>query len=204
MKKIALFAGVLALCGASFVVGRAVAQDEQGGMQLPPWMSMTKEHAALAKFAGEWDAAGEYTAPGQEPQSMPGTCSTEVILNGRYTETRYHGEAMGMPFEGRLLLGYDTIEKKYVSVWFDSWLTVPLVYHGVEKDGEIHYEGQGVNTATGQKQTVQMRLRWEGDDRYVARFYSPDMEGKMFNNMTITYTRKDAGSGESMDDDGEK
>jgi hypothetical protein len=53
-----------------------------------------------------------------------------MLLGGRFVEVVHTGTVMGQPFEGRMLMGYDNIAKKYVAVWVDSMGTAITHYDG--------------------------------------------------------------------------
>ena len=55
MRKLCKYVVAALVCGVCFMVGNAVAQEGGGGFPMPEWTKKKELHAALAKFAGDWD-----------------------------------------------------------------------------------------------------------------------------------------------------
>jgi hypothetical protein len=51
-------------------------------------------------------------------------------LGERFVAQHYKGEAMGQPFEGLGLVGYDNHKKEYTGTWADSMTTAVTTAHG--------------------------------------------------------------------------
>src|SRR5262249_37412844 len=64
-----------------------------------------------------------FLAPGTPPNESEGTMQRKWIFDGRFLAEHYEGKAMGKPFKGLGLLGYDRQKKKYTNVWVDSMST---------------------------------------------------------------------------------
>ena len=189
MKRFLRF-GVPALaCAAGLIVGVAVAQEEGGagggaaGMGMPAWMTKGKEHESLKKLEGTWDA--KVTMFGQ-PQP-PGKATNQLILDGNFLEQRYQGQ-MGMtPFEGRLILGYDTLDKEWVSIWLDSGGPLFSISRGTEKDGVIAFKTNDpdMSDPNGTRKEGKMTVSL-GDKSYTVAMFQGD--GTKF--LEIVYTKK--------------
>jgi len=81
-------------------------------------------HQALEPLVGHFDARVlHFMGPDQPPVESSGTLENTWALGGRFVLSQFHGEAMGMPFEGLGLLGYDTLKQRYVANWADSMAT---------------------------------------------------------------------------------
>ena len=73
---------------------------------------------------------------------MPSTASIKVLLGGRQTVEEFKSDFMGMPFEGRLLQGYDNVTQRYWCVWTDNMSTGCMISYGTETSpGTIEYLG---------------------------------------------------------------
>src|SRR5262249_55616944 len=80
------------------------------------------EHKRLNDLAGSFTYTMKaWMAPGQPPQESTGTSENKWILDGRFLAQTVSGTFAGMPFHGYGLSGYDNVQKKYVSVWMDSF-----------------------------------------------------------------------------------
>ena len=101
---------------------------------------------------------------------------------------------MGRDWSGRLLLGYDTIDKEHVAVWYDSMSPIISISRGKEKDGVITYEGMEADhmNPAGTKQKSKMTVQWDNDDQYSLTFYKVLADGTDQKAGEITYTRKGA------------
>src|SRR5215213_2959322 len=124
------FAAALSLLALTAVP--AMAQDKPKetappGMDQAAMEAMMKaispgeNHKHVTRYAGDWTYAGKmWMDPGQPPTESTGTMHGEAILDGRYVQTVWKGNFMGMPFEGRGTNGYDNLSKQYVSTWIDN------------------------------------------------------------------------------------
>lgn len=73
-------------------------------------------HFFLEKFAGQWKTSS--TVMGMEPSS--GSASYSMILGNRFLDGMHDGDFMGVPFIGRLTLGYDNYKHKFVASFIDN------------------------------------------------------------------------------------
>lgn len=185
-----------ALLGCTcFLVGNVVAQEVGGqkpaaGMgAMPEHMKLTAEHENLKKMVGQWDSSWELMLP--KPMKGTGTATTKLILGGRFIRQDYESEMMGQPWQGVLHIGYDTIEKEFVSVWMDSMSPIMAVSRGKRQaDGSLRLIGTEPDYVTGQKKKVAVVTRWLNDNQYTVAFYAVDKDGSETRAGLITYTRK--------------
>jgi hypothetical protein len=88
------------------------------------------EHEMLKKMEGTWDTTMKH--PGGESK---GTTTYKVDLGGLWLSSALDIDLGGMKFQGRGMDTYDAAKKKYVSVWFDSMGTQPMIFEGTyDKD----------------------------------------------------------------------
>lgn len=166
----------------------AVAQEE-GPPQPGP------EHKALAMAEGTWDAKVEGGAgmpPGQ------GTSEMKMVLGGFWLEDRFTCDFGGMAFEGRGMTGYDPIKGKYVGTWTDSMSPTLMVTEGTydEQTRTLTMVGDGYDHHTGAKVRYRMLTIHKDANTVVFEMYQTGADGKEAKTMTITYTRRDAKSGQ--------
>lgn len=185
--------GVVAvLCGLSFLAGGVVAQDapEGGGMEMPAWMHRTAEHEALARMAGTWEVSMRWwTHPDAEPMTSTGTTVMAPVLGGNFLRQEFTHEWMGMTFHGLGFIGYDTVDREYVSIWMEDAQPVLWVGRGKEKDGVITYEGTHPDPVTGVKQPGIFTFRREGDDKAILEIYGVAGDGSRVKQGEMTYRR---------------
>ncbi len=196
MKFRLLLTGIAIGVVPMLLLGPVVAQEGEGGgmgMQKPGWMKLTKEHTDLKKIAGDWTYTMKtWMAPGAPPMETTGTASSKLLWQGNYLEQHVGGNMMGRDWSGRLLLGYDTIDKQHVAVWYDSMSPVMSISYGTEKDGVITYEGMEADHMTGTKHKSKMTVKWDSDDQYTVTWYKVQADGTDQKSGELTYTRKAA------------
>lgn len=194
MKRICLLCGVALLCGAGVFVGNVLAQEGEapagGGMEMPPWTKKTEHHAAFAKQVGEWAGVMKWTVEGMPPMQGTADVSAKLAFKGNFIQHDVTGNMMGMPYNGRWILGYDTIDEEYVSIWMDDMSPIASIGRGSEEDGVIALYSEGVDAQAGGKSPEKLTFEWKGDDGFVFTFYRvvEDGEDKKFGE--IVYTRK--------------
>ena len=194
------------MCVALLAVGTlsslALSQNDKkpaGGMPSPEEMQAMMEmmgklgpqHEQLKQhFAGTWDAAvTAYWGPA--PEKSTGTMTSEMILGGRYVHGMYKGTAMGQPFEGAGLTGYDNIKKKYFNTWVDSMSTGVMNLEGDYDSASKTYTFSGETTGPdGKPCTMREVVKIESNDKHTFTMFGPGMDGKEMKVMEIVYTRK--------------
>lgn len=186
---------VVALVAGAFVLGQVWAQegkagkDDPGlnGMSMPAWMSPTQEHADLKKSVGRFEVTGTYwMAPDTPGQEMTATAERKTILNDLFLVETFRAEFMGMPYEGKLIQGYDTFRKEHVSIWMDSMNPVMSISRGSPADGVLVLHGEGPCCMTGKLVPTRIEVRPTEDGcEFAMHMGGPD--GKMYKSMEMTY-----------------
>ncbi len=187
---------LLALTACALTVsGPALAQDmdEQAMMQAYQKAAQPgPEHEWLAGNAGTWNVTmRSWMDPEGEPIVSQGSETAEMILGGRYLESHFQGQAMGQPFQGLGLLGYDNLKQKYVGIWCDSMGTGIMSYEGTYDPDkkELVCKGDFIDAATGQTQTATLVSREVDPDHHVFEMWSPGPDGQPVKWMEMDYTR---------------
>ena len=149
------------------------------------------EHARLASRQGRWAVDGRFwNEPGDEPTPMPATAEVEVWLDGRYVVETFESDFMGMPFEGRLLQGYDNVRERYWCIWIDSMSTGQWTSFGRQTaPGVVEYEGVSYDVLTPAGRPTRMQTIDDNDGTYTMRMYDTTPEGEEFLSMELTYSR---------------
>jgi len=88
----------------------------------PKPKGLSPQHKILEGFGGHWKATlhvmqDSATTPAQDTE---GTADGKVIMNGRFAEIAHSGLMNGQPYEGRMIVGFDSVINRYKAVWFDS------------------------------------------------------------------------------------
>jgi len=160
------------------------------------WMKANapgEQHALLKRLAGRFtaDVTMKMTADGPEMKSK-GEEVNEMILSDRYLKSDFSGDMMGMPFKGTNLAGYDTMKKKYISVWGDSMSTGLIASEGdADASGKvITYAGECPCPAEGgQMKKFRQMLTIQDNDHHDFEMFQAGADGKEFCGMKIKYTR---------------
>jgi hypothetical protein len=109
-----------------------------------------KEHAELAKMAGDWECVVKTFHRDQEGPPSKGTFRREMTMGGRYLHGIWKGDMGGHPFNGSDLMGYDNGRKVYWSVWCDDMSTGAMWSEGTadESGKVITMKGQAYDVMT--------------------------------------------------------
>lgn len=184
----------LAAAGAAW----AQAEEQEGGM--PPEMMAAWEKAAatnehhqhLARFAGQWNASGKFwMQPGAPPTESQGKATNEMIMDGRFLQSKFQGEFMGQQFTGMGIDGYDNVLGKHVGTWIDSAGTMIMQFLGECAEGGkvTNSRSDFTDPMTGQKTTMKGRVTMVDPNKFLYESWSQGPDGEFFKSMEITYTR---------------
>ena len=185
-------------------VGGAVAQSgskqpEMTAEQKAAMEAWTKAatpgaaHKLLDPTIGVWGVAmTTWDAPGAPPTKSVGTAENEWVLGGRFVRQSYHGDFMGMKFEGLGYTGYDNVAKQYIGTWMDSMGTAMMVSTGTaDASGKVITMRATIDDATTtRKIAVREVLRIVDANRHEFEMYGTDPSGKETEMMEAVYTRK--------------
>jgi hypothetical protein len=154
-------------------------------------LALAPEHEYLKQFLGTWTTDVTWWENGAENKSK-GTATFTEVYGGRYIHSDYHGEMMGMPFQGSMLMGFNKVQKKFESVWVDSWSTGLSTSSGTADSTGKVFTMAGVmdDPMTNQKMHTKEVTTFSGN---TMTFEMSKVEGdKTEKMMTIVYTKTDA------------
>jgi len=194
----AVVGAAVALALVALALGRAAAQDEggesgegQGGaMGMPAWMMPTGEHKELLDSCGTFDVKGEmWMAPGAPPQPFTATAVREAILGGKYVRETFHSTFAGMPLEGMLLQGYDTVRGQYVTIWMDNFSPVPSIGYGEKaEDGSLVSWSEDPDPGSGELKKTKSVTRGLEDGTVQMEQFDVASDGTETKAMRLVYT----------------
>lgn len=132
---------ILAVICSYSVFGTHKTQDKVPGELLAKMQILgeelatpNKNHAFLAQLSGDWITSSSVL--GMEPST--GTASYSMILGYRYLDGMHDGNFLGIPFEGRLTIGYDNYKHKFVASFIDNLGTSMRSAEGMlNKKGDV-------------------------------------------------------------------
>ncbi|MEO5563776.1 MAG: DUF1579 domain-containing protein, partial [Chitinophagaceae bacterium] len=152
-----------------------------------------KEQAMLAKSDGNWKAdVTMWESPEAAPMKSTGVLTNKMILDGRYQQTTFKGDMMGMPFQGTSTTGYDNARKVWVSSWVDNMSTGIMNMEGTWDDATktLTYTGKMLCPANGKMCEMKQVMKIIDDKTEVMEMYGPDMKtGKQYKNMEMKMTK---------------
>lgn len=151
------------------------------------------EHEWFKRLEGKWSAVVKFWMdPSAPPQEATGEAEFTLVHGGRYLLHNYKGEAMGMPFTGMGLTGYDLYRREYIDIWCDSMGSAFLISRG-QGDGSgnvINYKFQ-MDQACMDRKDVPARsvVSFVDDDTHKIEMFHEAPDGTEIKNMESTYTR---------------
>ena len=150
------------------------------------------QHEMLASRAGSWKVEGKmWMTPDAEPMPMTATANTKALLDGRYIIEEFKSDFMGMPFEGRLIQGYDNVSGQFWSVWFDNMSTGSYVSHGTEvSSGQVELVGTATDILTPGGRQNRMTITDHGDGSHTMKMFDVREGTGEFQVMELRYTRR--------------
>ena len=191
---------VLGLCFgfAVFVVSAGIAQETQQIEQemMEAYMKMmapNENHEFLKNFAGQWDVTTTaWMQPGAEPVIAQNRAKSEVIFGGRFLKVDLKGTLFGQPFEGIQVVGYDNLQKKYVSFWIDSSNTGFYLTEGSRDEGKnkIIETGLWQDPMGGEDMRVRTTTTLVSKNEYVLEMIMILPDGTEFKSMENRSKRK--------------
>lgn len=155
------------------------------------YMTPGDMHKWMASSNGKWDA--EITSWMEEdkpPMTSKSGVENKSIMGGRYQESIYNGNMMGMPFEGRSLLGYDNSKKIFVNTWIDNMGTGIMFMEGTydEASKTIHLAGKMTDIG-GKDLDVRQTYKLVDDKHHHMEMFCTK-NGKESKMMAIQLTKK--------------
>ena len=189
MKKIACLLLTAASCASLPVTAQTDAENKAWAAHMAPG----PQHEMMAKCAGDWTGkASFWMKPGGPASTATVDCKYEMILGGRFLQSKNTGDMMGMPFEGVGVTAYDNTMKKFVSTWMDNMGTSIMTLQGTwdEKSKSITFRGKTTDPLFGKEMPVKEVVKFVDDNNQVLQMYSQTKEGKEYKSMEILFARK--------------
>ena len=153
------------------------------GTQAQEFAKPGPEHQLLKAREGTWD-----TLLKANDMEFKGTVTFKMELGGLWLAGSLESDLGGQKFYGKSMDTYDGAKKKYLSVWFDSMGTTPLMMEGsYDKDKKtLTMVGKGPGK-DGKETTWRSVSQMPDNDTVLMSMYVGDGKEPMF---TVTYKRK--------------
>ncbi len=173
--------------------GSGTAGGEQDKM-MAAWQAYAapgEHHKVLDALAGNWKhTVTWWMAAGAPPEKSTGNSMIQWILGGRFLQHDVTGTAMGQPFAGLGITGYDNVRKTYNSIWLDDMGTGVMAGSGQYDKATKTLSDKGTFTCPFRGETpFRGKTTLTGADTFTYEMYGPGMDGKEFLNMRIEYVR---------------
>jgi len=169
----------------------AIAQTDAEMKAMMAYSTPGEIHQMMAKSAGTWKTdITMWMQPGAPPVTSTGETTNEMILGGRYLQSKNKGTFMGAPFEGIGMMGYDNAKKMFVNSWVDNMGTGMMYLTGTwdPTTKSINLTGSMVDPMAGGDVKVREVYKMVDDNTQTMEMYSI-ANGKEFKNMEIKYTK---------------
>ncbi len=173
--------------------------DAQKQEMMKKWMEAATPgapHQVLAPLAGTWTFTSRYwEAPDAQPEQTNGTSTMKMILGGRFLQQEMKGKAMGMPFTGISITGFNNVTGKYETVWIDSMMTGIMRSEGTYDPAKKTLNDVGESASPlAETKKVSFRTEWKIVDKNNMTFTmygrGADGVGPEFKESEIVFKRK--------------
>lgn len=152
-----------------------------------------EHHRYFEKAVGSWDATVTmWMEPGAPAETYTGTGTYSLILGDRYLKHDFEGVAMGQPFKGLGLTGYDNFRERYIDLWLDDMSTSMMISYGtMDSAGVVTYAGKVDDPMAGRKDVpIRSVTQFLDDNTSKMEMYVTDESGDEFKSMEIIYKRR--------------
>lgn len=197
----AVAACLLAACAGTHEMKSISSTPQQPGMSAEEQEMMEKWaayatpgsfHKQLDQKVGRWSfVMKHWMDPAAPPMESTGTADCQWTMGGRYLREEVHGSAMGQPFEGVSITGYDNMKKQYVATWIDNMGTGIVYLHGTWDPARksFNLQGEMPDPTTGKFTPWRYSDRWIDANTRVMDSFGNGPDGKEFRCGEIAYTR---------------
>lgn len=172
------------------------AQQDQQQKAMEMYMmlgAVNQNHLYFKNFVGTWDVKSTmWMMPGAPPAVSQNTSEAELILDGRFLTMKIKGVMMGQPFEGLQILGYDNLQKKYITFWIDNTSTAFYMTTGVRDSVTkiVTETGDWPDPMSGGTIKVRATTKMTNADEFVYEMFMMGPDGKEFKTLENVATRR--------------
>jgi hypothetical protein len=152
--------------------------------------TINENHEFLKQFVGEWNVTSRgWMMPGQDPIVTECKAKAELIMDGRFLVWRIQGNMFGQLFESLQIVGYDNLQKKYITFWIDSTSTAFYMMDGARQGNVIRNIGLWPDPVTGGQEKARDVLTVVGPDEFTYELFMVGADGKEFKSVENRCTR---------------
>lgn len=152
-----------------------------------------EEHKTLAMLAGTWKYTSKWWKDAAaKPEESTGMSTNKMVMGGRYMQSEAKGKAMGMPFMGMGMTGFDNVTKKMETMWIDNMGTGMAKGTGTwDPSTKTMMETGSFSDPTAPNMTRNYRATMKIMDNksYMYEMYTTGMDGKEYKMMEMMYKK---------------
>ena len=195
MRQLFLSSICIIFFSSALIVLAQDNKDEQAAAQQKwmEYMTPSSAHKMMAKSVGEWTTHMEmWSAPGAGSMKSDGVCKSEMILGGRYMQSKYSGTVMGQPFDGISTDGFDNAKQVYVNTWVDNMGTGIMHAEGKYDDATktVNYVGTMFDPIQNMDVTYRQTMKMIDDKHMVMEMYNISKDNKEYKSLHVEYVKK--------------
>jgi hypothetical protein len=151
-------------------------------------------HKILKDMEGNWAfTMKSWMEPGAQPEESKGKSVNKLIMNGKFIQQDVTGTAMGKPFKGMGLMGFNNMKKAYETTWIDNMGTGMMKGTATwDSNGKtIAEKGEFSCPMTDDKERdYRSQTKFTAKNMYTYEMYTNGPDGKEFKMMEINYKRQ--------------
>jgi hypothetical protein len=185
-SRIAIGCALVALAAAPLAAQELSPEGQKAMEAYTKLMATNEHHEFLANFAGDWRVTNTaWMQPGAPPMASESAAHGEIVLGGRFLVLQHDGVMFGQPFEGIQIVGYDNMQKKYVSFWIDNTGTGFYLTSGTREAGSsaIRDAGAWPDPGTGGITNVRAVTTLVSPDEFTYELFMVGADGSEFKSL---------------------
>jgi len=199
MSKRTCLIGTSCVLAVVLVATRGLSQDKPSDAAMEAMMAKMMAYATpganhqhLGAFVGTFHCDVKFWAdPSAPAEQSTGVMVSAWMLGGRFIKQEYKGEAMGQPFEGFGLMGYNNADKKFFSTWMDTFTTGLFFETGSCDDSGKNFTltGENFDPQLGKKRWTKTTLEVINNNKHIMRMFSKGESGKEIKTFEMIATK---------------
>lgn len=181
------YAIILIVLFSSMCFSQENISPEEAQKLWSEYMTPGEVHSSFSKLVGDWETeAKTWMDPSAEPMVSKGTVKVEMVLGGRYMQSKFLGNIMGMPFEGIEVDAYDNFTKEYKGFWIDNFGTgvINMIgkYDPIKK--QLVYKGKMVDPVAKGETEIKQVITYVDENTQIIEMFGM-MNDKEFRSMEM-------------------
>jgi hypothetical protein len=148
----------------------------------------------LDTFVGAWDVVVKYKLPDGKEYEGKATCVAKRVLQDHFIQQEYQSMMNNQPMVIWQMLGYDTVQKKFVELDMHAHVGSAHTIHtdgAFSDDGKVlTLRGDSVDGFTSKPVKMRTVTTIKDHDNYTLEWFITDDSGKEERKVVLTHTRK--------------